>query len=75
MRFWAELECKRPKMTKLTTLTRELMKVIVTTKANYEKLIKINGKDMETLQQYGGFLSTFSDTSEDGSRLISKANA
>ena len=57
-------------MTKLMTFTRELMQVIEVTKTNYEKLMKINNKDLETMKLFGSFLNTLSDTSEQGGKLI-----
>ena len=51
------------------------MTVIEETKANYNKLLKINSKDIEIMRMYGGFLSTLSDTIDSGVNYINKAEA
>jgi hypothetical protein len=73
VKFWTELESKNPKIAKLTVISDELMKMIETTKDNYDRLLKINNKDTEVLKMYGGFLSAFTDTAENGQMLIQKA--
>ena len=70
-----ELESKHPKMKKLVKITNEMMTVIEKTKSNYNKLLKINNKDIETMRMYGGFLSTLSDTMDSGVNFIQKAEA
>ena len=64
LQFWLEIESKHPKMKKLTKITNEMMKKIEETKFNYNKLLKINAKDIEIMRMYGGFLSTLSDSME-----------
>jgi hypothetical protein len=73
VKFWTELESKHPKISKLATISDEMMKIIELTKANYDRLIKINNKDTEVLKMYGGFLNGFTDTAESGQILIQKA--
>jgi hypothetical protein len=75
VKFWTELESKHPKIAKLTKICGEMMTMIKMTKGNYERLLKINNKDMETLKMYGGFLSMMSDTTENGQLLIQKATS
>lgn len=70
-----ELESKHPKMKKLVKITNEMMTVIEKTKSNYNKLLKINNKDIDIMRMYGGFLSTLSDTMDSGVNFIHKAEA
>ena len=51
-----------------------MMTMIKNTKFYYDKLLKINNKDIEVMRMYGGFLQTLSDTYETGQQLINKAD-
>lgn len=62
-------------MKKLVKITNEMMTVIEKTKSNYNKLLKINNKDIDIMRMYGGFLSTLSDTMDSGVNFIHKAEA
>lgn len=73
-KFWCELESKQPKIAKLSKITNEMMAMIKNTKFYYDKLLKINNKDIEVMRMYGGFLQTLSDTYETGQQLINKAD-
>ena len=72
-KFWVELESKQPKIAKLSKITNEMMGMIKNTKQYYDKLLKINNKDVGVMRMYGSFLQTLSDSAEQGTQLISKA--
>ena len=49
--------------------------MIKQTKFYYDKLLKINNKDLGVMRMYGGFLTTLSDSAEQGTLLIQKAKS
>lgn len=71
--FWSELESKAPRIQKLNKISEETSKLIVVTKDNYDKLIKLNSKSIQALRMYGWFLSSLNNFAELGQRYLNKA--
>ena len=71
--FWKELESRNPRIKKLNNLAAETVKNIDSAKTNYEKLIKLESENPESIRSYGYFLSNFSNCYEQGQRLVTKA--